>query len=87
MFPDISIWTSNQETIDVFVTKPAIDEATQRLDEANIQYEVIVEDYQKVIDEENPSQAEIEFLQSRASKWIKNTRYSYIFSSYVDWCN
>lgn len=70
MFSDISIWNSNQETIDVFLTKPAIDEAKQRLNEANIQYEVIVEDYQKVIDEENLPQAEIEFLQSRASKWI-----------------
>lgn len=40
-----------------------------RLNEANIQYEVIVEDYQKVVDEENPSIEEIELLQRQSGKW------------------
>lgn len=63
---DLSIWNANDETIDVFVKSGSIDGVQQLLAEANIRYEVIVEDYQMVIDEENPTQVEIALMQRKS---------------------
>lgn len=62
---DFSIWGTNGSAIDVFLKKSQIDEVGQRLNEANIQYNVVVQDYQKEIEQENPPQEEIEQLQNR----------------------
>lgn len=62
---DIQLWNANGEVIDVFVKNLAIDEVSQRLVDAAIQFEVIVDDYQKLIDEENPSTEEMKLLQSQ----------------------
>lgn len=66
---DIQLWNTNSEGIDVFVKKSAIEEVGQRLTDGAIQYEVIVENYQGVIDEENPSEEEIQQLQGQNGKW------------------
>lgn len=63
---DLSIWNANAETIDVLVKSASIDGVQMVLSEAKIQYEVIVEDYQQVIDEENPTQEEIEHFQRQS---------------------
>lgn len=65
---DIQLWNTNSEGIDVFVKKSAIEEVGQRLTDGAIQYEVIVENYQGVIDEENPSEEEIQQLQGQNGK-------------------
>lgn len=49
--------------------KSSIDGMSESLLEAAMQYEVIVEDYQKVIDEENPPKEQIELLQRQSGKW------------------
>lgn len=70
-FTDFSIWGTNGSAIDVFLKKSQIDEVGQRLNEANIQYNIVVEDYQKEIEQENPPQEEIELLQNRNGMFIK----------------
>lgn len=49
----------------MFLKKSAVDDAAQTLREANIKFDVIIEDYQREIDNENPSLEEIEFYQNR----------------------
>lgn len=62
---DLTIWGIVDTKIEVFIPKSAIDGASQRLNEANVKYEVITNDYQRMIDEENPPQEEIEYLQNQ----------------------
>lgn len=64
-FIEFSIWGTNGSAIDVFLKKSQVDEVGQRLHEANIPYNVVVEDYQNAIEQENPPQEEIELLQNR----------------------
>lgn len=49
----------------MFLEKSAVDDAAQTLREANIKFDVIIDDYQREIDNENPSLEEIEFYQNR----------------------
>lgn len=55
----------------MFLKKSQIDKVGQRLNEANIQYNIVVEDYQKEIEQENPPQEEIEMLQNRNGMFSK----------------
>lgn len=49
----------------MFLMKSAVDDAAQTLREANIKFDVIIDNYQKEIDNENPTPEEIEFYQNR----------------------
>lgn len=49
----------------MFLPKSAVDAAAETLREANIKFDVIIDDYQKEIDNENPSPEEIEIYQNR----------------------
>lgn len=59
---DLSIWNANAKEIHVFVKSTSIIGIQQHLSELNIQYEVIVENYQRIIDEESVAQEEIQYL-------------------------
>lgn len=49
------MWGGSTKTfIDVLVKAKSVQKVTQKLKENNIQYEIIISDVQKAIDEENP---------------------------------
>lgn len=64
---EIELWDTNGVTVDIFMTKSAIDGGIANvLNKANIPYSVINENIQETIDNENLSQEEIEI--SRTGK-------------------
>lgn len=62
---DIALWSANSSAVDLFLKKPEIPEVSQRLKDANVRYSIVVDDYQKLIEQENPPKEEIEALQNR----------------------
>lgn len=52
-------------SVDVFLKKPSVIGARKLLNDANVQYDVVIEDLQKAIETENPPKEEIEQLQNR----------------------
>lgn len=66
LFSDISTWAGNGTAIDVLVKPHAVENVTAILKKEKIRYEVVVENLQKMIDEENPPLDENELeLQDR----------------------
>lgn len=61
----MALWSSNGTDVDVFVKKSAVDGVRQVLNENNIRYTILIDDMQRQIEQENPSQNEIEELQNR----------------------
>lgn len=51
---DISMWGGNSTYIDILVRARSLEKVTQKLKEHNIQYELVIPDVQKAIEEENP---------------------------------
>lgn len=61
----MALWSTNGSTVDMFLKKPAVDGVGRILNEANVSYSIIIDDYQKQIEQENPTPEEIEEFQDR----------------------
>lgn len=64
---DISMWGGNQTAVDILVRPDSKDTVLKSLASNTINYEVVIEDVQKAIDEENPVQEDDE-LENRQGK-------------------
>lgn len=49
------MWGGNSSYIDILIKAKSVQKVSQKLKENNIQYELLIFDLQKAIDEENPS--------------------------------
>ncbi|XP_065220168.1 carboxypeptidase B-like [Planococcus citri] len=49
-------WASNTTSVDIYIKKDRIDEVKQALNNASMDFRILVEDVQRAIDEENPPQ-------------------------------
>lgn len=65
IFKDISMWGGNAAFIDILVKAKSLQKVTQKLKENNIEYELLIPDVQKAIDEENPPMLEEEETDDR----------------------
>lgn len=57
-------------SVDVFLKEPSVIGAKKLLDDANVSYDVVIEDLQKAIETENPPKEEIEQLQNRKGEFL-----------------
>lgn len=49
-------WASNTTSVDIYIKKDKIQEVKQALNNASMDFRILVEDVQQAIDEENPPQ-------------------------------
>ncbi|XP_047526068.1 carboxypeptidase B-like [Pieris napi] len=66
----IATWSGNHSYVDVFVKPHAVENVTRAFKRENIEYDIIIDDLQKRIDEENPplDQNEIELQDRRGHR-------------------
>ncbi|XP_043514780.1 carboxypeptidase B-like isoform X1 [Frieseomelitta varia] len=66
-----SLWTRNDTTVDVMVRLEEIPRLSRYLKQKDLEYQVVIEDLQKAIDEENPSlsEQEMEELEGRKARY------------------
>lgn len=77
-FTDVSLWSTNGSTVDLFLRKSAIDGGVSRiLSDANVRYSVIIDDMQRQIDDANPTLApeDAQYLQNRNGKFEMQRNY------------
>ncbi|RZC37365.1 carboxypeptidase B-like [Asbolus verrucosus] len=91
---DISMWGGNATSMDVLVKPDSVDKVKERLTKNGIRYEVVIEDLQKAIDEENPSEIELDDRQGHRMTWQAYHRYAdiqgyldYLATTYPDLCS
>ncbi|KAL4711494.1 hypothetical protein ACJJTC_000510 [Scirpophaga incertulas] len=69
----ISTWGSNGTAVDVLIKPDALDNVTQALKRDDIVYSIMIEDLQKMIDQENPpldeSEAELQDRRGHRMNW------------------
>ncbi|XP_076169353.1 carboxypeptidase B [Ptiloglossa arizonensis] len=63
-----SLWTGNETTIDVMVRSEEIPRVARYLEQKELQYQVVIDDLQKEIDEENHILSEEEMLELEGRK-------------------
>lgn len=63
----LSLWVGNDTAVDVMIRSEEISRVSRYLKQKELQYEVVIEDLQRAIDEENPSLSvqEMEELEGR----------------------
>lgn len=71
------MWGGNATALDILVKPHAIDSVKEKLKENSIKYEIVIEDLQKAIDEENPT--EIELDDRRGKDLISSVSYNLYF--------
>lgn len=59
------MWGGNATYIDILVKAKSVQKVAQKLKESNMQYELLISDVQKAIDEENPPVLEEEETDDR----------------------
>ncbi|OAD61119.1 Carboxypeptidase B [Eufriesea mexicana] len=66
----LSLWVGNDTAVDVMIRPEEISRVSRYLKQKELQYEVVIEDLQRAIDEENPllSEQEVEELEGRKGK-------------------
>lgn len=67
-----SLWTGNETTIDVMVRSEEIPRVARYLEQKELQYQVVIDDLQKEIDEENHILSEEEMLELEGRKGLEN---------------
>lgn len=70
---DITMWGLNHTSVDLLVKKPIIAGARHLLSNANVTYEVVIDDLQEAIAHENPPKEVIEQFQNRKGKSASHT--------------
>ncbi|XP_048267587.1 carboxypeptidase B isoform X1 [Bombus terrestris] len=70
----LSLWAGNDTAVDVMVRSEEISRVSRYLGQKDLQYQVVIEDLQKAIDEENPSLSEeemdeLEGRKARSAWW------------------
>lgn len=68
LFSDGQVWRSIKQEIDYLVKSNSIEEAREFIRATNLSHVVLIEDLQKIIEEENPPKEEIEKFQNRKGK-------------------
>ncbi|XP_060823918.1 carboxypeptidase B-like isoform X2 [Bombus pascuorum] len=73
----LSLWVGNDTAVDVMVRSEEISRVSRYLKQKDLQYQVVIEDLQKAIDEENPSlsQEEMDELEGRKGHRMEWTSY------------
>ncbi|XP_062539762.1 carboxypeptidase B-like [Armigeres subalbatus] len=94
---DASMWNYNITYVDVFVKGPKLAGARKLLAQAQIPFEVIIDDVQKAIDTENPPKDELDLWENRDGHRMTWTAYhrladihewmDYLAKSYSDICS
>lgn len=64
----ITIWKVNQTSTDLLLKKGMVEGARRLLSNANVTYEIVIEDLQEAIANENPPKEVIEQFQNRKGK-------------------
>lgn len=62
----------------MFLRKASIEPVAQAFKEANVSYSIIIDNYQKQIDDENPTPEEIESFQDRNGMFVTNKFKHYV---------
>ncbi|XP_029051289.1 carboxypeptidase B-like [Osmia bicornis bicornis] len=73
----LSLWASNETGVDVMIRSEEIPRVARYLQQKDLQFQVVIEDVQKAIDEENPSlsEEEMEELEGRRGHRMEWTSY------------
>ncbi|KAJ3625123.1 hypothetical protein MTP99_018686 [Tenebrio molitor] len=90
---DISMWGGNTTSIDILVKPDSLDKVKERLTDNGIEFEVVIDDLQRAIDEENPTDIELDDRRGHRLTWQAYHRYSdiegyldYLAQTYPDLC-
>lgn len=54
------MWGGNATSVDILVKQDSIKKTKEALEQNDVKYEIVIEDLQKNIDEENPSEIELD---------------------------
>nr|XP_015837881.1 PREDICTED: carboxypeptidase B [Tribolium castaneum] len=90
---EISMWGGNSTALDILVKPDAVDHVKEKLKESGISFEVVIDDLQKAIDEENPTDIELDDRRGHRLTWQAYHRFSdilgyldYLAETYPDLC-
>lgn len=66
---DIAMWKLHHTSVDLLLRKPNIEGAQHLLSNANVTYEIVIDDLQEAISKENPPKEVIEQFQNRKGEY------------------
>jgi hypothetical protein len=82
---DISMWGGNTTSIDILVKPDSLDKVKERLTDNGIEFEVVIDDLQRAIDEENPTDIELDDRRGRLFIYLfyLSTLFKFHLSEYT----
>lgn len=69
-FSDGQVWRSIKQEIDYLVKSNSVEEAGEFIRATNLSHVVLIDNLQKIIEDENPPKEEIEKFQNRKGKTL-----------------
>ncbi|CAH0563476.1 unnamed protein product [Brassicogethes aeneus] len=91
---DISMWGGNSTTVDVLVKPNSVEKVRKIFKDNKVGFDIVIEDLQKVIDEENPAVIELDDRRGHRLTWQAYHRLTdihgyldYLAETYPDLCS